>query len=97
MFPLRHGVVAVLFAIGVAFTDAFCAHPDAFQHAPFPDGFDGVLGAGRRKTAVRPQHRREEDLIKSNGKDEKLTNYIFHTYLLPTLVLLTSDSLIQTY
>ncbi|GJM33413.1 MAG: hypothetical protein DHS20C18_24140 [Saprospiraceae bacterium] len=45
-----YGVIAMGAAPGVAFADAFQAHPKAFYNAPFFNGASYVVGAGRLKT-----------------------------------------------
>ena len=47
--------------------DAFGAEPEAFEDAPFVDGFDHVLRAGRRVTAVVAEMWRDRRLVKTNG------------------------------
>lgn len=49
-----YGVMAVA-SPGVAAADAANAHPEAPKNAPFPNGLDHVVGAGRLIAAVAPE------------------------------------------
>jgi hypothetical protein len=42
---------------GVAATDPFNTQPYTFDNTVFGDRLDGILGTGRRKSAIRPQQR----------------------------------------
>ena len=52
---------------GMAAPDPFDPQPNAFEYAPFVDGFDGVLRAGWCIATVVAEMRRDRRLVKTNG------------------------------
>jgi hypothetical protein len=62
LWVFGYGVMAVT-SPGVAAADAANAHPEASKNAPFPDGLDHVVGAGRLIAAVTPEKWGNKPLI----------------------------------
>lgn len=60
------------FRPGVAAEKTLNTEPEAFEDAPFLDGFDHVLRAGRVVAAGGRKHRGNDFLINADGEDENI-------------------------
>ena len=67
-------------APGMTAGDSADRHPASFKQTIFPEGFNGILGTGRREPAFRPQPRRYNPLIAFNQKDQGKAQYFKNSF-----------------